>query len=177
MFSMVRRLPRRGQSMVEFSLVAPVLVMMLFLMIDFGRLVYTYSAMSFATREGARLLSLPSQQQSDCAALQKVEEVGRGFPITPDPNSTVGDTDPAISAGGKAPTPPPAGQGYVYIWPAVAPSTPQDTNCNGLPRQLSPNIREVAVQCEYTWLPLMPLVSSIMPPIRIRTLSVVQTEY
>jgi len=177
MLSMVRRLPRRGQSMVEFSLVAPILVMMLFLMIDFGRLVYTYSAMSWATREGARLLSLPSQQQSDCAALQRVEEVGRGFPITPDPNSTVGNTDPAVAGGGKAPTQPPAGTGYVYIWPAVAPSTPQNTNCNGQPRQLSPNIREVAVQCEYSWQPLMPLVSSIVPPITIRTLSVVQTEY
>src|SRR6202011_1681898 len=78
-----RRHRSNAQSMVEFSLVAPVLIVMLFLMIDFGRLVYTFGAISWATREGARLISLAPQQTTDCAVLQRVEQVGRGFPLSP----------------------------------------------------------------------------------------------
>lgn len=164
--------------MVEFSLVAPALLIMLFLMIDFGRLVYTYGAISWATREGARLISTSPQQTSDCAVLQRVESVGRGFPLTPDPNSLVGNTDPNNPSGVLIPTdPPPPGLGYIYIWPAVATRVPQDTYCDGNPRRVSQTARDVAVQVEYTWLPLMPLVSSIVPRITIKTISVVHTEY
>jgi len=167
----------RGQSLVEFSLVAPVLIVLLFLMIDFGRLVYTYGAISWATREGARLISLAPQQNSDCAVLQRVESVGRGFPLAPDPNSIVGNTDPNNPSGSLVPSTPAAGQGYIYVWPAVAPRTPQDSNCNGNTRQVSQTARDVAVQVEYTWQPLMPLIAQMIPPITIKTISVVHTEY
>jgi Flp pilus assembly protein TadG len=177
MFPMFKRLPRRGQSMVEFSLVAPVLIAMLFFMIDFGRLVYTFGAISWATREGARMISLAPQQFSDCAVLTRVEQVGRGFPISPDPNSIVGNTDPNNPSGGLVPTTPPPGQGYIYVWPAVATKAPQDSNCNGKPRKVSQTARDVAVQVEYTWLPLMPLISNVIPQITIKTISVVHTEY
>lgn len=172
-----RKLSRRGQSMVEFSLVAPVLIVMLFLMIDFGRLVYTFGAISWATREGARLISLAPQQTTDCTVLKRVEAVGRGFPLAPDPNSLVGNTDPNNPSGSLVPTTPPSGQGYIYVWPAVATKVPQDTYCAGSPRRVSQTARDVAVQVEYTWLPLMPLVSSIVPSITIKTISVVHTEY
>jgi hypothetical protein len=175
-----RRRGRRAQSMVEFSLVAPVLIVMLFLMIDFGRLVYTFGAISWATREGARMVSLAPQQATDCAALARVESVGRGFPLTPDPNSLVGNTDPNNPGAPLAPTTNdliPPGTGYIYVWPAVATKVPQDTNCNGNPRKVSQTARDVAVQIKYKWLPLMPLVSSIVPPITITTISVVHTEY
>jgi hypothetical protein len=171
---------RRGQSLVEFSLVAPVLIMILFLMIDFGRLIYTFGAISWATREGARLISLAPQQATDCAVLKRVEQVGQGFPLRPDPNSVVGNTDPNNPGPPLAPTTNdliPAGQGYIYIWPAVAPRTPQDTNCNGNPRKVSQTARDVSVQVKYKWLPLMPVVSSIVPPFTITTISVVHTEY
>ena len=163
--------------MVEFSLVAPVLIVMVFLMIDFGRLVYTFGAISWATREGARLISLSPQQTTDCTVLKRVEAVGRGFPLAPDPNSLVGNTDPNNPSGSLVPTTPPPGQGYIYVWPAVATKVPQDTYCTGNPRRVSQTARDVAVQVEYTWLPLMPLVSSIVPSITIKTISVVHTEY
>lgn len=171
---------RRAQTMVEFALVAPVMFFLLFLTIDFGRLVYTYGAISWATREGARLISLSPQQATDCAVLQRVEQVGRGFPLQPDPNSLVGNTDPNNPGPPLAPTTNdliPPGVGYIYIWPAVAPRTPQDTYCNGNPRRVSQTARDVAVQVKYKWLPLMPLISTIMPQITISTISVVHTEY
>ncbi len=169
----------RGQSLVEFSLLAPVLFMMLFLMIDFGRLVYTYGAIAWATREGARLASLEPQANTDCPILQRVEQVGRGFPITPDPNSLANNSNPNQPVPPLAPTTPPSGQGYVYIWPAVATRTPQDNpaNCTGAARKTAPGAQDVAVQIEYSYVPLIPLLRGFVPNLTITTISVVHTEY
>jgi len=163
--------------LVEFALVSPLLVLMLLLLVDFGRLVYTYGAIAWATREGARLVSLQPQQATDCAVIKRVVAVGRGFPLTPDPNSIKGNTDPNNPSGSLVPTTPPAGTGYIYIWPAVAPRTPQDTNCDGTPRLGSQTARDVAVQVQYTYLPLVPLIASFIPRMTIKTISVVHTEY
>ncbi len=44
-----------GQTLVEFALVLPVFLLLLFGLLDVGRLVYTNSTLSQAAREGARL--------------------------------------------------------------------------------------------------------------------------
>jgi hypothetical protein len=56
----VRRLfrDRSGQSLVEFALVFPIFMLLLFGLIDGGRLVYQHSVLSQAAREGARLASV-----------------------------------------------------------------------------------------------------------------------
>ena len=46
---------RSGQSLVEFSLVLPIFILMLFGVVDVGRLIYANAALSQAAREGARL--------------------------------------------------------------------------------------------------------------------------
>jgi Flp pilus assembly protein TadG len=48
----------RGQTLVEFALVFPIFVLMLFGLIDMGRYVYFSSTLSQAAREGARLASV-----------------------------------------------------------------------------------------------------------------------
>ncbi len=167
-----------AQSMVEFALVAPVLLLMLFLMMDFGRLVYTYGAIAWAAREGARLATLDASQTSDCAILQRVESVGRGFPLVPDPNSVAGNSDPNSPVPPKVPTnPPPLGQGYIYIWPAVATAAPVDANCAGNPRQVTSTANMVAVQILYAYQPMLPMFSNFVPNITVKVISVVRTEY
>src|SRR6188472_2359657 len=47
----------RGQSLVEFAMVLPILLLVVFGVFDVGRLVYTNSVLSQAAREGARLAS------------------------------------------------------------------------------------------------------------------------
>ena len=49
--------PRRsdGQAMVEFALLAFVLVLLIFALFDVGRAIYAYNALSNAAREGARI--------------------------------------------------------------------------------------------------------------------------
>jgi len=173
-----RHAHQRAQSLVEFALIAPLLFLVLLLSIDFARLVYTYGAIAWATREGARLVSLKPQQNTDCPVLQRVEQVGRGFPLTPDPKSLVNNTDPNNPSPPLQPTTPPAGQGYIYIWPAVATAVPQDSHCSGAARAISPTARDVAVLVQYTYQPLVPLFQSFLPStITIKTLSVVHTEY
>jgi Flp pilus assembly protein TadG len=48
----------KGQSIVEFALVLPILVMLLFGIIDFGRIFHTYLAIDHASREAARTASI-----------------------------------------------------------------------------------------------------------------------
>jgi Flp pilus assembly protein TadG len=60
---MSRRLlaPRRGQNMVEFAIVAIVLMLLTIGVIDFGRAIWTYNSVSFLAREGARYGVIPSR--------------------------------------------------------------------------------------------------------------------
>lgn len=51
----IRRRCQEGQGLVEFTLVLPIFVLVMFGLFDIGRLVYTNAALSQAAREGARL--------------------------------------------------------------------------------------------------------------------------
>ena len=181
-----RRGSRGGQGLVEFALVAPILVLAIFLLIDFSRLLYAYSSISSAAREGARILSLKSDQFSDCYAFQQMEKVGQGFPLLADPNSVNPDNDPNVPAPGlprapgNNPTPPLPGQGYIYIYPAVATGSPPDgSGCSNpnTPRAVSSTTKSVAVEIQYHFTTLTPLVSAFLPNITLKTISVTQTEY
>jgi hypothetical protein len=46
---------RRGQALVEFALILPILVLLLVGIFDFGRAIYAYSTVNNAARQGARL--------------------------------------------------------------------------------------------------------------------------
>ena len=45
---------QRSQAIVEFAIVAPVLVLLLFGVVDFGRLIYIYATLNQAVNEGTR---------------------------------------------------------------------------------------------------------------------------
>jgi Flp pilus assembly protein TadG len=49
------RKDRRGQALVEFALVFPILMLMLLGLFDMGRAVFTYNTITNAAREGVRL--------------------------------------------------------------------------------------------------------------------------
>ena len=165
--------------MVEFALLTPLLLLVVFITIDIGRLLYAWSAMASASREGARIVSLQPNASSDCLALRRMESVGQGFNLGVDPNSLVGNTDPNNPGPPLQPTRPPAATGYIYIWPAVATADPPDQtgNCTGIQRQISQTVRHVAVEIEYNFVPLTPLVGQLTSGFVIRTISVVEVEY
>jgi Flp pilus assembly protein TadG len=167
----------RGQTLVEFALLLPIVLVTILFAVDVGRYVYTYSAISAAVREGARLVATSASLDTDCYAIAMMERVGQGFPLTMDPNSIVGNSDPNNPTGSLQPTNPPAGAGYIYIWPAVALSTPQESNCDGSQRGGSQTIRHIAVQAKYNFVPFTPLVSQFTGGFFVKTISVVQVEY
>lgn len=63
-----RRKGGRGQALVEFALVIPILLLILFAIIDVGRYVYSWNAINEASRAGARSGSVDSRPP-DCNAL------------------------------------------------------------------------------------------------------------
>src|SRR5207245_1155618 len=88
----------------------------------------------------------------DCSAYQIEEQTAQGFRLNPDQASMVGDTNPNSPGGSLQPTTPPPGQGYIYIWPAVATASPQDQHpgCGGqarLPASAQPPAVAECVRC------------------------------
>lgn len=149
----------------------------MFTAIDISRLLYAYTAISSAARDGARTASLSGSLYSDCQIIQEVELVGQGFPVRMDPNSLVGNSDPNNPSGSLTPTTPPPNVGYAYIWPAVATADPPDSNCNsGVQRGISPTVKHVAVEVQYHFTPLLPIVSQFAPNIIVKTISEVTSE-
>jgi hypothetical protein len=168
---------QRGQALVEFALVSPLFLLVVFSAIDIGRLLYAYTAISSAARDGARTASLSTSIFSDCQIIQELELVGQGFPLRMDPNSIAGNSDPNSPSGPLQPTMPPANVGYGYIWPAVATANPPDSNCNSSQqRAISPTVKQVAVEVQYHFIPLLPFVGSFAPNISVKSVSVVTTE-
>ena len=168
---------QRSQALVEFALTAPIFLVIVFAAIDISRLLYTYTAISSAARDGARTASLSGSLFSDCEIIQEVERVGQGFPVRMDPNSIGGNSDPNNPSGALQPSTPPPNVGYAYIWPAVATADPPDSNCtSGQQRAISPTVKHVAVEVQYHFTPLLPFLGSITQDIIVKTVSVVATE-
>ncbi|HEY0830469.1 MAG TPA: TadE family protein [Candidatus Dormibacteraeota bacterium] len=181
----LRRLGRyarsqRSQALVEFAMVSPIFLLVLFTAIDISRLLYTYTAVSSAARDGARTASLAGAIYSDCQIIQEVELVGQGFPVRMDPHSIVGNSDPNNPSGLLQPATQaqiPPNVAYAYIWPAVATAAPADSNCtSSTQRAVSPSVKHVAVEIQYHFTPLLPLVSTFASNIIVKTISVVTTE-
>jgi hypothetical protein len=168
---------QRSQALVEFALVSPIFLLIIFSAVDISRLLYAYTAISSAARDGARTASLTGSVFSDCQIIREVELVGQGFPVTMDPNSIAGNSDPNNPIGALQPTTPPPNVGYAYIWPAVATGDPPDLNCNStVQRAIAPSVKHVAVEIQYHFVPLLPFVSTFAPNLIVKTISVVTTE-
>jgi Flp pilus assembly protein TadG len=79
---MIRRKGRRrerGQGLVEFSLVFPVFILLLFGILDLGRAIYAYNTIADAAREGARVAIVNQIQTSpDCVVERPIQN-----PATP----------------------------------------------------------------------------------------------
>ena len=106
---------QRSQSMVEFALVAPLLLLLMFGIIDFGRVIYTYVTLNQAVNEGARVAIRDSPLLPTNAAVEGAVKVHAVDVVlaNPCPNG------PITSAA------PPANQGWIYITEPNPPTTPE----------------------------------------------------
>jgi len=89
----------RGQSLVEFALVFPLFVVLLFGFFDVGRLVYVNNAVAQAAREGARWASVAGRVQDATYPANIVTQTENGMVAVPTPTVTVKcflPTDPSL---------------------------------------------------------------------------------
>ena len=73
-----------GQSMVEFGLILPIILLIIIIFIDLGRIVYYYSALNNAVREGARygiVTSFASSTARQTAVRDKVAHYAVALPL------------------------------------------------------------------------------------------------
>jgi Flp pilus assembly protein TadG len=133
----------RGQSAVEFALMAGTLFLMIMGIFDLGRAVAVYISIAEAAHEGARQLVLRSNETSAPpdtlivnATLAKIG--GGGIVLTEDPCL------PGCSTPAQASANPPANSGYIWI-------TPNRTPGNNL----------VTVQITYAYSPMTAMISQL----------------
>lgn len=70
----------RGQSLVEFALVFPIVIVVLLAIFDLGRLVFAYNDITNAARQGARTAII---DQGGSAAVDRVIQMGTSLNLTP----------------------------------------------------------------------------------------------
>ena len=96
---MKRNTRERGQDLVEFALILPILLLILMVILDLGRAVYYYSSMQNSTREGARY-GIVHSEPGDIAAIEAVvrnKAVGLD-PLTLQVDITLGDETIQVTA-------------------------------------------------------------------------------
>ena len=94
-----RRRRRRGAFIVEFAVVAPVFFLLVFGILEFGRMVMVQQVLTNASREGARRAVLEQSTKADVestitAYLGNQTVPGVTVTVAPDPLTSVGFGDP-----------------------------------------------------------------------------------
>lgn len=92
---------QRSQALIEFALVSPVLLLLLFGIVDIGRAVFYYDTLSHAAREGARTAArAPTQLPTNADVLAMVNAQLIGLKVTePCPQGPVTASVPAANTG------------------------------------------------------------------------------
>jgi len=156
--------------MVEFTLIAPFLLLLVFGLIDFGRLAYDNSFVNNAAREGARVATPAQESGVSAASVQATvhdavaRTVGGGISV----DSTVRDLSLLLPVGGSfprtCPTPRPSpNDAVIYITPYTA---------------IPGGRGDVTVQVCFYFAPFTPLVAKWFPSTFVTASSVtMKTEY
>lgn len=95
---MMRQRSSKGQAMLEFSLVLPLIVLLLILSIELGRIVYYYSALNNAVREGSRFAIVqvfPSSNDRLAGIRQRVMGYAIWLPLASSDVAVYCDKDPS----------------------------------------------------------------------------------
>jgi TadE-like protein len=156
-----RRDRSRGQSLVEFAFVFPIIAFLAFAFVDIGRAVFAYNTLTNAARQAARVAVVnqvdPAAAPWNCLANKPVESVAS-------PNWTFRGC--AIVAGASVGVHP----GDISISYAPPPGT--DLSC-------SPTINVgciASVTIVSSWTPITPVAGSVIGPITLQATSAMPIE-
>ena len=75
---------RRGQALVEFALVVPIFLLLVFGLVDLGRAIYVNNAMAEAARDGARWGSVQARSATPASRDTIAAEVAGRMSAVPD---------------------------------------------------------------------------------------------
>ena len=97
---MTRRDRQRSQALIEFALISPVLLLLLFGIVDLGRAIFYYDTLNHAAREGARVAARASDQlPTNADVLTAVAAQMLGVPVTePCPQGPISTGTPPANA-------------------------------------------------------------------------------
>ncbi|HKW70145.1 MAG TPA: TadE family protein [Candidatus Dormibacteraeota bacterium] len=158
---------QRSQAIAEFAIVAPVLLLLLFGIVDFGRVIYYYVTLNQAVNEGARTAirssaQLPTNADVETSVKQHAVDVVLANPCPNGPITTAA---------------PPANQGWIYITepnppPTVETLSPTLENApggqmwaqsNGTCSATNParNHAPIQVTIRYNFVPFTPLIRQV----------------
>ena len=73
----------RGQALVEFALTLPMLLVVMFMVTEFGRALYQYNLLSQATREGARVGVVSAESDASTDGEARIDDFLTGTGIDP----------------------------------------------------------------------------------------------
>jgi hypothetical protein len=143
---------QRSQALIEFALVSPVLLLLLFGIVDIGRAIFYYDTLNHAAREGARsAIRASSQLPTNADVLGTVTAQMVGVPVTaPCPQGPITSATPPDNAAwlyitevnppaGVEATPPPNAPGGEYS--ALAAGSCSAVNPAGGNQQLQVTLR------------------------------------
>ena len=179
---------QRCQSMTEFALVAPVLLLMLFGIIDFARLLYIYGTLVEAANEASRVAvrassPLPSDSDVQTAARNASQSL---YLANPCPNGPLPPTS------GSSAQNPPLDQGWIFITEPNPPETPESSPTYDAPGGESPvnstatcsavnsfssGTYPLQVTVRYTYAFFTPLLEQLAPSIVLQAYCTDYTEY
>jgi Flp pilus assembly protein TadG len=88
----------RGAELIEFAIVTPLLLLLVFGIANFGLMFQRYEVLTNAAREGARVAALPQYLEPDVR--NRVTQYLTGSGLTPSNTTTTYLTPPSINVGG-----------------------------------------------------------------------------
>ena len=124
---------QRSQALIEFALVSPVLLLLLFGVIDLGRAIFFYDTVQHAATEGARVAVRASNQlPTNSDVLSAVQSQMAGAPVTePCPQGPISSGTPPANAGWLYVTEPAPPSGVESTPPPNAPGGENPANASG----------------------------------------------
>lgn len=145
----------RGQTLVEFALVFPIFILLLFAVIDGGRYVFANSTVSNAAREGARLASVEASwltsTDASCGAA--------GGPVCP-ANNGILMTD--ITTAANRQMAPFGSVSNVYLDCVASGGTPPTGAWTGNTCAAPAAGGLISIRVTYTWSAITPVIGNIL---------------
>jgi len=114
---------QRSQALIEFALISPVLLLLIFGIIDIGRAVFYYDTLTHAAREGARAaVSASSPLPTNATVLAAVTQQLVGAPVSePCPQGPITTATP------------PANTAWLYVTEPTPPATVENNPPDNAP--------------------------------------------